>query len=155
MIKIVEKNGVMIYQQSAKPKKSRLESSHQTDLVSLIRAHYPEHAALLFHAANEGSNKVQYRAKQATQGVLKGVSDIICLHGGALCSVFVCELKRGNSAPSSISKEQAEFIRLSSSQGHYAVAAFGAYAGWHAWLDYLGIGESENIRSKANHLIEI
>ncbi len=150
----VHADGFLIYAPTIKPKKCRLELNHQIDLVSLIRYHFPVESSLLFHVANEGQQAPQYRLKLNKSGNLKGVSDVICIWRGAHHPTFALELKKPDRTISGVSKEQREFLKNSHRVGGFAVAAFGALAGWHAWLDYLGYPANDPLRSKADHLFE-
>ncbi len=152
MIELEIKNGVRIYAPVSRPKSSRVESSHQIDIIALIRHHFPLEALLLFHPVNEGKHTAHHRRQQEKQGMLSGVSDIICLSSGASAPVFVCELKRPSATKSSVKKSQWQFLEAASSD-KFACVAFGACAAWTAWCDYLGVTD-EVVRAIANHIVK-
>ncbi len=152
MINIEIKNGVRIYAPALRPKSSRVESSHQIDIIALIRHHFPLESRLLFHPVNEGKHTAYHRQQQEKQGMLSGTPDIICLSSGASAPVFVCELKRPSATKSAISKSQWEFLESAYSENKFACVAFGACAGWLAWCDYMGVTD-EGMRAIANHIV--
>ncbi|MGL4751004.1 MAG: hypothetical protein ACRCXB_01090 [Aeromonadaceae bacterium] len=151
---ITERNraGILCYLQHPQPKSCPKEEVEQAHLMQLIKAHTPWTAPLVWHTVNEGMAKPQYRHAMAVAGMLPGIADIISIHPGydyASCSI---ELKRSARSKSTISEGQKKFLKAHETAGGFSVVAFGAYAGWHAWLDYLGIYDL-SMRSKADHLI--
>ncbi|AUR89448.1 hypothetical protein NVP1123O_19 [Vibrio phage 1.123.O._10N.286.48.F3] len=154
MIKITDNGKYLQYSLIDKPKKCRLECSHQSDIIGLIRKYFPNEAELTFHPTNEGKHTAWHRDKQIKEGMLKGASDIICLAPGEKHTAFVCELKQPKLTHCSVSKEQRRFLELSNHAGHFSCVAFGATAAWHAWLDYHGIGHDDQLRREADHLIK-
>lgn len=153
MINLEIKNGVRIYAPVSRPKSSRVESSHQIDVIALIRHHFPLESRLLFHPVNEGRHTAYHRQQQEKQGMLSGTPDIICLSSGASDPVFVCELKRPSATKSAVNKSQWKFLESASSEGKFSCVAFGACAAWVAWCDYMGVG-GEDVRSLANHIVK-
>lgn len=154
MIKITNHGSYLQYSLIDKPKKCRLESCHQKDIIGLIREKFPNESGLMFHAANESDSTAFHRQQQEMEGLLKGVSDIICLASGYKHAVFVCELKQPKRSHCSLSKDQKKFLKLSGDAGHFSCVAFGAVAAWHAWLDYMGVVRDDPLRSYADHLIK-
>lgn len=146
------RSGVLTYALTEQPKSSPVEEIEQINLIQLIRFNLPEVAKLTWHTVNEGKIKPQYRLKLERQGLLSGVADNLCLYHGESHPVWACELKRARNSQSSISKEQTQFLLESERQGHFSCVAYGAYAGWHSLLDYLGVVD-DTMRSKANHLL--
>lgn len=151
---ITERNraGILCYLQRQQPKSCPKEEVEQAHLMQLIKAHTPWTAPLVWHTVNEGMAKPQYRHAMAVAGMVSGVSDVISVYHGAKHSSCSIELKRAMRSKSTISKDQKDFLKAHEEQSGFAAAAYGAYAGWHAWLDYLGIYDLA-MRSKADHLI--
>ncbi|MGL5395973.1 MAG: hypothetical protein ACRDBQ_11975 [Shewanella sp.] len=151
---ITERNraGILCYLQHPQPKSCQKEEVEQAHLMQLIKAHTPWTAPLVWHTVNEGMAKPQYRHAMAVAGMVSGVADIISVYPGekrASCSI---ELKRAMRSKSTTSQDQKDFLISHEESEGFAVVAYGAYAGWHAWLDYLGIYDL-SMRSKADHLI--
>ncbi|MGL4754679.1 MAG: hypothetical protein ACRCXB_20065 [Aeromonadaceae bacterium] len=151
---ITERNraGILCYLQHPQPKSCPKEEVEQAHLMQLIKAHTPWTAPLVWHTVNEGMAKPQYRHAMAVAGMVSGVADIISIYSGPKHLSCAIEVKRSMRSKSSISKEQKEFLLAHDARGGFAAAAYGAHAGWHAWLDYLGIYDL-SMRSKADHLI--
>ena len=145
------KNGVIVYSQAEKPRACRLELSHQVDLINLIRFNFPQHSKLMFHPTNEGKHTAFHRSRQIKEGMLAGVSDIICLSRGANHSAFICELKQPKLTYSSVNTDQRLFLEGCHGEGLFSCVAFGAAAGWRAWCDYIGVTDHEIIK-KADHI---
>ena len=89
------------------------------------------HSDLLWwHTANEGKRTPRQGAALKLRGLLPGVSDFICVHGG---EIFALELKRHQKAPT---EAQLEFIsRMRTAGGHGVVAqgldqAIACLEGW-------------------------
>lgn len=151
---ITERNraGILCYLQHPQPKTCQKEEVEQAHLMQLIKLHTPWTAPLVWHTVNEGMAKPQYRHAMAVSGMVPGVADVISVYPGekrASCSI---ELKRSMRSKSTISQDQKDFLISHEEAEGFSVVAYGAYAGWHAWLDYLGIYDL-SIRSKADHLI--
>lgn len=145
--------GILCYLQHPQPKSCPKEEVEQAHLMQLIKAHTPWTPPLVWHTVNEGMAKPQYRHAMAIAGMVSGVADIISVYPGAKHSSCAIEMKRASRKLSSaISNEQKGFLKAHESAGGFAVVAYGAYSGWHAWLDYLGIYDL-SMRSKADHLI--
>ncbi|MGL5397836.1 MAG: hypothetical protein ACRDBQ_21540 [Shewanella sp.] len=152
---ITERNraGILCYLQHPQPKICPKEISEQVHLMQLIKAHTPWVAPLVWHTVNEGVSKVQFRQKMASAGMVAGVADVISVYQGEKHPSCSIELKMATrKLASSISKDQRGFLKAHEASGGFAVVAYGAYAGWHAWLDYLGIYDL-SMRAKADHLI--
>lgn len=151
---ITERNrsGILCYLQHPQPKSCPKEEVEQAHLMQLIKLHTPWTAPLVWHTVNEGMAKPQYRHAMAVAGMVSGVADVISVYPGAKHSSCAIELKRAVRSKSTIIKDQKEFIKAHEAAGGFAVVAYGAYAGWHAWLGYLGIYDL-SMRSKADHLI--
>lgn len=151
---ITERNraGIMCYLQHPQPKSCPKEEVEQAHLMQLIKAHTPWTAPLVWHTVNEGMAKPQYRHAMAVAGMVSGVADIISVYPGEKSASCSIELKRAMRSKSTISQDQRDFLIPHEEAEGFAVVAYGAYAGWHAWLDYLGIYDL-SMRSKADHLI--
>lgn len=126
-------DGYWIYFDDAAKGDCRHEVSEQIDAMAWLKEFYPDARKLTFHVPNESDSKPQYRASLQQQGVTPGVSDIITLWGTG--AAF--EMKRAIKSKSSVSKEQREFLRLSSEQGKFSALCYGAAAFEQAWVDYL------------------
>ncbi|MGL5700609.1 MAG: hypothetical protein ACRCYL_15500, partial [Kluyvera sp.] len=124
----------------------------QIHLMQLIRVHTPWAVPLVWHTVNEGMAKPQHRHAMAVSGQVAGVSDVISVYPGAKHPSCAIELKRAIRSKSAISSDQIDFLLAHEQVGGFAAVAYGAYAGWHAWLDYLGVYDLA-ARAKADHLI--
>ncbi|MGL4757036.1 MAG: hypothetical protein ACRCXB_32195 [Aeromonadaceae bacterium] len=151
---ITERNraGILCYLQRKQPKSCPKEEVEQAHLMQLIKVHTPWTAPLVWHTVNEGMAKPQYRHSMSVAGMVSGVVDVISVYPGTKHSSCAIELKRAIRSNSTISKDQKDFLKSHEAAGGFAVVAYGACAGWHAWLDYLGIYDI-SMRSKADHLI--
>jgi len=140
---ITERNraGILCYLQHPQPKSCPKEDVEQAHLMQLIKAHTPWTATLVWHTD-----------AMAVAGMVSGVADVISVYRGAKHASCAIELKRAMRSKSTISKDQKDFLLAHEEQSGFAAVAYGAYAGWHAWLDYLGIYDL-SMRSKADHLI--
>lgn len=114
---------------------NRPERAEQIDCIAWIREHYPEHAKLTFHPVNEGQHKAYHRVDLVKQGMLKGVSDIVCLKGSVRWPFAVIELKRCQRG--SLSKEQRAFLVEAEAEGAFVAVCNGFDAFKQAWSDYL------------------
>ena len=128
-------DGIWMYRPAVNVKDCRPEWPEQVDVVAWIREHYPDHAALMFHPANEGDIPPQYRQDQIKAGLLKGVSDLIFLKGGAQHSGAVIEMKRCW-WKSKASPEQIEFLKSAANEGKFAAICNGADAAKIAFMDF-------------------
>ncbi|MGL5280722.1 MAG: hypothetical protein ACRC8W_03075 [Plesiomonas shigelloides] len=144
------KAGLLVYKLIDRNKKCNFEKLEQIHLWQLIKTYTPKEAALTWHSVNEGKVEVQHRLSLISQGMNSGVSDIISIHPGIVHPSAAIELKRESMG--TISAEQATFLHKAEESGVFACVAYGAYCGWMAWLDYLGI-DDEEMRRKAYHLI--
>lgn len=151
---ITERNraGLLCYLQYKRTGPCPKEEVEQAHLMQLIKAHTPWVLPLVWHTVNEGMAKPQYRHAMAVAGMVSGVADVISTYPGANHSSCAIELKRANRSKSAVSADQRDFLLAHEKAGGFAAVAYGAYAGWHAWLDYLGIYDI-SMRSKADHLI--
>lgn len=127
--------GIWLYRPKVNVKDCRPEWPEQVDVVAWIREYYPGDARLMFHPANEGDIPPQYRQDQIKAGLLKGVSDLIFLKGGAHHPGAVIEMKRcwWKSRPSS---EQIEFLQSAANDGKFAAICNGADAAKIAFMEY-------------------
>ncbi|MGL4600274.1 MAG: hypothetical protein ACRCVE_01955 [Plesiomonas sp.] len=142
--------GILVYKLIDARKDCRFEASEQADLWQLIKTYTPRQAALTWHTVNEGNVKVQHRIQKINEGMNKGVSDFVSLSCGANHPAAAIEMKReGKGYPTT---EQKKFLIDAEADGKFACVTHGAYCGWMAWLDYLGI-DDEEMRRKAYHLI--
>ena len=151
---LTERNraGLLCYLQHPQPANCPKEEVEQAHLMQLIKAHTPWVLPLVWHTVNEGMAKPQYRHAMAVVGMVSGVADVISIYPGAKHPSCAIELKRASRSKSTVSADQRNFLLAHEKAGGFAAVAYGAYAGWHAWLDYLGINDLA-MRSKADHLI--
>ncbi|MGL5396501.1 MAG: hypothetical protein ACRDBQ_14735 [Shewanella sp.] len=146
------RDGIRCYFNYKQPDSCPKEYVEQVHLMQLIKVNTPWASPLVWHTVNEGMAKPQHRHAMAVAGMVSGVADVISVYPGEKHPSCAIELKRAVRSKSTISKDQKEFLKAHEAAGGFAVVAYGAYAGWHAWLDYLGIYDL-SIRSKADHLI--
>ena len=91
-------------------------------LMYHIRKEYPQNRWQVFHVANEGKRKPQYRAKLAKLGVLAGVSDyVITKPSGGYPCLFL-EIKTSDGRPSN---DQLTFLREQRLNGHMGLISYG------------------------------
>lgn len=113
----------------------RPERAEQIDCIAWIREYYPDHANLTFHPVNEGRQKAYHRINLLKQGMLPGVSDIVCLKRSGDYPYGLFELKRIKNG--SVSKDQRRFLLDAEDEGAFVAVCDGFDAFKSAWLDYL------------------
>ena len=111
-----------------------LESAEQITFFNKIRSEYPDtYGKLAFHVRNEGKRTQNQIQREKAEGLTTGVVDII-IPGGAS---FVCELKRKDKTKSRLSKEEKEYLEISSNLGAYSCVAYGWEQAWKAFEDWV------------------
>jgi hypothetical protein len=87
---------------------------------------------LAIHPRNEGKRTHLQVAKEKSEGMTTGATDIVIPARVA----FVCELKRRDHTLSSIAPEQLAYLRAAHAAGAYACIALGVDAAWEAFEDW-------------------
>ena len=98
-----------------------------------LRREYPDSYGLLaLHPRNEGRRTHLQVAKEKSEGMTTGATDII-IPGR---QTFVCELKRRDHTKSKLGDEQLAFMRAAQAAGAYACIALGVDEAWAAFQDW-------------------
>lgn len=100
-----------------------------TFFARLRRFHPTTYGLLALHPRNEGRRTHLQVAKEKSEGMTTGATDII-IPGR---STFVCELKRRDHTKSKIAKEQLAFMMAAQEAGCYVCIALGVDAAWEAF----------------------
>lgn len=109
------------------------EALEQVTFFARLRRQYPDSYGLLaLHPRNEGRRTHLQVAKEKSEGMTTGATDII-IPGR---QTFVCELKRRDHTKSTIRGEQLAFMRAAQAAGAYACIALGVDAAWDAFEDW-------------------
>lgn len=95
----------------------------------LRRAHPDSYGILALHPRNEGRRTHLQVAKEKSEGMTTGATDII-IPGR---QTFVCELKRRDHTKSKLGDEQLAFMRAAQTAGAYVCIALGVDAAWEAF----------------------
>ena len=110
------------------------EALEQVTFFARVRRMYPDGYGLLaLHPRNEGRRTHLQVAKEKSEGMTTGATDIVIPGRPA----FVCELKRRDHTKSKLADEQLAYLRASSSAGAYACIALGVDAAWEALQDWI------------------
>jgi len=125
--------GIIVWGNTRFRGKCPLETIEQVSWFNRVRKEYPDtYGAIATHIRNEGmaegaqlSSKVKHRA----EGLVVGASDIIVPASVPL----VIEMKRQNHSLSTLSDEQARYLRAATAMGAYACVCLGAVAAWEAF----------------------
>ena len=106
------------------------ETLEQVTFFARLRREFPSSYGLLaLHPRNEGKRTHLQAAKEKSEGMTTGATDIVI---PARIS-FVCELKRRDHTASSIADEQLAYLRAAQAAGAYACIALGVDAAWEAF----------------------
>lgn len=109
------------------------ETLEQVTLFARLRREHPSSFGLLaLHPRNEGRRSHLQAAKEKSEGMSTGATDIVIPGRPA----FVCELKRRDHTQSSISSEQLSYLRAAKAAGAYVCIALGVDAAWRAFNDW-------------------
>lgn len=135
IIRELTPEGWYLYRPAVNVKTCRPEWPEQVDIVAWVREWWPDDAALMFHATNEGDIPAQYRQDQIKAGLLSGVPDLTFMRHGWRWPCGVIEMKREwwKSKPS---LEQRRFLSLAADDGKFAAVCNGADAAKCAFMDY-------------------
>lgn len=87
---------------------------------------------MALHPRNEGKRTHLQVAKEKSEGMTTGATDIVIPASPA----FVCELKRRDHTQSKLADEQLAYLRAAAASGSYACIALGVDAAWEAFEDW-------------------
>lgn len=138
MIECITRWGcVLLFREAEKPSGPvRSEDCEQMDFVAWIREHYPEHAELMTHAANEGKQTESYRAKLRKIGQMTGWPDLVFLKAGASHPAALIEMKsRKHTAIASA--DQRKVLIAAAQDGKFAAVCNGFEAAKVAFKKYV------------------
>lgn len=111
------------------------ETVEAVTFFAKLRREYPEsYGKIATHIRNEGLRTYHQAAKQKSEGMTKGASDILIPASIA----FVCELKRQDHTKSKWQDGQQEYLLEAKKQGAFACVALGyigAYEAFIFWKD--------------------
>ena len=88
---------------------------------------------MAIHPRNEGKRTHLQAAKEKSEGMATGATDIVIPGRPA----FVCELKRRDHTKSKLADEQLAYLRAAAASGAYACIALGVDAAWDALNDWI------------------
>jgi hypothetical protein len=109
------------------------EALEQVTFFARLRRAYPSSYGLLaLHPRNEGKRTHLQVAKEKSEGMTTGATDIVIPASPA----FVCELKRRDHTQSKLADEQLAYLRAAAASGSYACIALGVDAAWEAFEDW-------------------
>lgn len=98
-----------------------------------LRREYPDSWGLLaVHPRNEGKRTHLQAAKEKSEGMSTGATDIVIPGAPA----FVCELKRRDHTKSVISEDQLAYLRAAQAAGCSVSIALGVDAAWAAFNEW-------------------
>jgi hypothetical protein len=109
------------------------EALEQVTFFSRLRRLHPEYGAIAIHPRNEGKRTHLQAAKEKSEGMTTGATDIIIPSNPS----FVCELKRRDHTVSSLHEKQVEYMRAAQAAGCVVCVALGADAAWQAFQEWL------------------
>ena len=110
------------------------EALEQVTFFARVRRMYPDSYGLLaLHPRNEGRRTHLQVAKEKSEGMTTGATDIVIPGRPA----FVCELKRRDHTKSKLADEQLAYLRAASSAGAYSCIALGVDSAWEALQDWI------------------
>lgn len=111
-----------------------MEQLEQVTFFNRIRKLYPSSWGLLaLHPRNEGKRHIHQVARERSEGMTTGASDIIIPGNPS----FVCELKRRDHTKCSLHKEEEDYLLAAQKAGAFACVALGADAAMEAFYAYL------------------
>jgi hypothetical protein len=114
------------------------ESDLQKTVAKWMRYQFPN--LLWFHVHNEGKHKVQYRKKQASMGVLAGVSDIIIFEPRGEYHGACIELKvKGGK----VRENQIDFLGRAEKAGYFTAVCWNFQAAKEIIESYVRNGHWE------------
>lgn len=105
----------------------------QVTFFGRLRRTYPtSYGILALHPRNEGVRTHLQAAKEKSEGMSTGATDIVIPGAPA----FVCELKRRDHTKSKLAEEQLAYMRAARAAGAYVCIALGVDAAWEAFEDW-------------------
>jgi hypothetical protein len=110
------------------------ETLEQVTFFARLRRLHPKYGAVALHPRNEGKRTHLQAAKEKSEGMTTGATDIIIPSNPS----FVCELKRRDHTVSTLGQAQVTYMRAAQDTGCFVCLALGADAAWQAfeeWLD--------------------
>lgn len=113
----------------------RSEDMEAIDFYQHAISYWPELGMLLFHVTNEGKRSHRKGQQLKEAGLIKGVSDYICLMPSGPYPYAVIELKREDKG--NASKEQKQFLRECQDKGAFVCIAHGYHAAVYALRAYI------------------
>ena len=127
-------NDLKVYGDMSFRGKCPSEALEQVTFFARLRRLHPMYGAIAIHPRNEGKRTHLQAAKEKSEGMTTGATDIIIPSNPS----FVCELKRRDHTLSALRQEQIDYMRAAQVAGCVVCVAFGADAAWQAfeeWLD--------------------
>lgn len=110
------------------------ESIEQVTFFSELRRNYPEtHGLLAIHPRNEGKRTYHQIARDKSEGLSTGASDII-IPG---CPAFICELKRQDHTKCKLGDEQVKYLLAAKEAGCFVCIALGWVAAYEAFEEWI------------------
>lgn len=131
---------------STKKRPREIETSEQAALIEwswLVRFKDGKVGEYITHVPNEGKRGGKAQSDFKKLGGRKGYPDLIVDVAAGGYHGLRIEMKAPKGFSSSVSKEQAEWIKRLSDQGYLAVVCYGFEEAKHIIIDYLGIGKDE------------
>jgi len=116
--------------------KCPIESAEQITFFNILRSKYPDTYGLVaFHPRNEGKRSNNQTARQKSEGLTKGVSDVFIPGFPS----FVCEIKRQDHTKSRWEEGQLPYLLTSKKLGSFVCVALGYKAALEALQDWEGV----------------
>lgn len=109
------------------------ETLEQVTFFARLRRIHPKYGSVALHPRNEGKRTHLQAAKEKSEGMTTGATDIIIPSNPS----FVCELKRRDHTLSKISEDQVIYMRTAQELGCFVCIALGADAAWEAFQEWL------------------
>ena len=109
------------------------EGLEQVTFFARLRRQYPgSYGLIALHPRNEGRRTHLQVAKEKSEGMTTGATDII-IPGR---QTFVCEIKRRDHTLSNLPKVELDYLRACQSAGARVCIALGVDAAWEAFEDW-------------------
>lgn len=110
-----------------------LESAEQITFFNELRRQHPNtYGTVAFHPRNEGRRTHNQTARQKSEGLTAGVSDVFIPGAPA----FVCEIKRKDHTLSRWEKGQQEYLLAAQNLGAFVCVALGYEAALEAVAEW-------------------
>lgn len=112
------------------------EHKEQARFIMLLHLYYPKimRSRLVFAVPNGGLRDKKTAVRLKAEGVVKGVSDILCLLSRQGFTFLAIEMK---SKKNRASQEQEEFIESAKSQGAETAICYTAEEAYKVFSDYV------------------